>query len=353
MTSVRCTQLLSSLIRQSLSATHHRLLFTESSLYRMMLFSKRGIVNSPSWFSVTKLTDNPFKDSTLFSTSSTTLQNNEQLETAKSAAVNKKWHSQRKIYVFSGLNFDYSEDYLKELFTQFGVVETVNITQVNSSHGYAIISFENIKSAKKALSTEKITLTSDRSLIIRKQKRTRTHTKTKKTYVVYGLPDDITVSQLETYLSKICSVERINLIVNYRKYIYESNNIANKSNYAVILLKEPNDSLLEMDHQLNESLLTVSKVADNFKFRIGDECQKLFIEGLPKTATDDDLRSHFKVYGNVRHVHINRDRTRGLPNGSGYVHFTDIKSAQFAAEDYIQDLYGSPVRVRVMGYQSE
>jgi RNA recognition motif-containing protein len=50
---------------------------------------------------------------------------------------------------------------------------------------------------------------------------------------------------------------------------------------------------------------------------------KLFIGGIAWDTTEETLRDHFNLYGEVSQVVIMRDKTTGRPRGFGFVVFSD------------------------------
>ncbi|CAO1615917.1 unnamed protein product [Parajaminaea phylloscopi] len=53
------------------------------------------------------------------------------------------------------------------------------------------------------------------------------------------------------------------------------------------------------------------------------ESARLFIRNLPFSATEDDIESHFAVYGPVKQVHITLDRSTKASKGMAYVSYDD------------------------------
>jgi len=55
--------------------------------------------------------------------------------------------------------------------------------------------------------------------------------------------------------------------------------------------------------------------------------RKVFVGGLPSSATEDDLRSHFERYGRVNEIELLRDRETNRLRGFAFVTFDDEDSA--------------------------
>jgi RNA-binding protein Musashi len=60
---------------------------------------------------------------------------------------------------------------------------------------------------------------------------------------------------------------------------------------------------------------------------------KLFVGGISRDTTEDNLKHHFSKYGNVLLSTISFDRTTRIPRGFGFVTFSDISSAHNALQD--------------------
>ena len=54
--------------------------------------------------------------------------------------------------------------------------------------------------------------------------------------------------------------------------------------------------------------------------------QKLFIGGLPKDATEDQLQEIFGQYGSIDNVAIVKDKETQEPRGFGFITFQDFDS---------------------------
>jgi RNA-binding protein Musashi len=60
---------------------------------------------------------------------------------------------------------------------------------------------------------------------------------------------------------------------------------------------------------------------------------KLFVGGISRDTTEDNLKHHFSKYGDVLLSTISFDRTTRIPRGFGFVTFSDISSAHNALQD--------------------
>lgn len=71
----------------------------------------------------------------------------------------------KKIYVKGTSNFDFNELELNELFSQFGNILYVRITETTESDCYAVIKFQDEKSVAEALSTGVVSSSNNKFLI--------------------------------------------------------------------------------------------------------------------------------------------------------------------------------------------
>jgi RNA-binding protein Musashi len=68
-------------------------------------------------------------------------------------------------------------------------------------------------------------------------------------------------------------------------------------------------------------------------FKMDSDKSKLFVGGISRDTTEDNLKHHFSKYGNVLLSTISFDRTTRIPRGFGFVTFSDISSAHNALQD--------------------
>jgi len=65
---------------------------------------------------------------------------------------------------------------------------------------------------------------------------------------------------------------------------------------------------------------------------LDDERLRLFIK-IPREYSDDKVRDHFKVFGNVEYFNIPKDKCSGEPKGFGYVKYFRFYDAAVALEE--------------------
>jgi len=61
--------------------------------------------------------------------------------------------------------------------------------------------------------------------------------------------------------------------------------------------------------------------------------KRLFVGGLPYTATDDELKQFFAVIGDVTSATVITDRNSGQGKGFGFVEYADDKDADKAIKE--------------------
>jgi RNA recognition motif-containing protein len=73
---------------------------------------------------------------------------------------------------------------------------------------------------------------------------------------------------------------------------------------------------------------------------------RLFVGNLPYDATEDEIRQHFSVVGNLSYVSIPLDRETGKKRGFAFVEFADAQQAQEAIRQFNnQPFKGRPLAV--------
>ncbi|CAJ2643866.1 unnamed protein product [Trifolium pratense] len=80
-------------------------------------------------------------------------------------------------------------------------------------------------------------------------------------------------------------------------------------------------------------------------FKMDPDKSKLFVGGISRDTTEDNLKHHFSKYGTVLFSTISFDRTTRIPRGFGFVTFSDISSAHNALQD-THIILGRKVEVR-------
>mmetsp|Transcript_56423 Transcript_56423/g.157261 ORF Transcript_56423/g.157261 Transcript_56423/m.157261 type:complete len:600 (-) Transcript_56423:72-1871(-) len=65
-----------------------------------------------------------------------------------------------------------------------------------------------------------------------------------------------------------------------------------------------------------------------------DVTEKIFVGGLPMTATEETVQAHFSDFGDVREVLLKRDPFTGFSRGFAFVVFSDAESARMVLENF-------------------
>src|SRR3989442_7096601 len=73
---------------------------------------------------------------------------------------------------------------------------------------------------------------------------------------------------------------------------------------------------------------------------------RLFVGNLPYDATEEEIRQHFSIVGNLSYVSIPIDRETGKKRGFAFVEFADAQHAQEAIRQFnTQPFKGRPLAV--------
>ena len=74
---------------------------------------------------------------------------------------------------------------------------------------------------------------------------------------------------------------------------------------------------------------------------------KIYIGGLPYSATESELRDEFTQYGNIQDAVVITDRETGRSRGFGFVTFSDAGEATAACEKNGADMGGRTLKVSI------
>lgn len=76
------------------------------------------------------------------------------------------------------------------------------------------------------------------------------------------------------------------------------------------------------------------------------KCMNIYIENLPLSITQEELKHLFMPYGTVESVFIVKDKKSGMPKGTAYVLMqSDIEAEQAISGLDGTDYYGQNLRV--------
>ncbi|RRT79058.1 hypothetical protein BHE74_00021725 [Ensete ventricosum] len=78
--------------------------------------------------------------------------------------------------------------------------------------------------------------------------------------------------------------------------------------------------------------------------KAGNKTRKIFVGGLPTSLTEDELKEHFSLYGEVVENQIMLDHSTGRSRGFGFVTFkTEEAVDKIISEGRMHDLSGKQV----------
>lgn len=64
----------------------------------------------------------------------------------------------------------------------------------------------------------------------------------------------------------------------------------------------------------------------------GPDCKKLFVGGLPASATEDSMKAYFGQFGSIQEILIMSDKTTGASRGFGFLTFDESSSGAAAVQ---------------------
>ncbi|NXG47400.1 RBM34 protein, partial [Psilopogon haemacephalus] len=119
---------------------------------------------------------------------------------------------------------------------------------------------------------------------------------------------------------------------------------------AYVVFKEEHDAVKALKENGRE-------IASGFHIRVDiaskssshDDKRSIFLGNLSYDISDDAVREHFSVCGDVVAVRIVRDRKTGLGKGFGYVQFENTDAVHLALKLNESDLMGRNIRVKRCG----
>lgn len=253
-----------------------------------------------------------------------------------------------------GKSFKCDENYLKELFSQFGPVNQVMIPEkeryLSESHvaaneyRWGFISFKKKESLENALNAGSIQLDEFTKIEIKqKAKRGIMHDEYKKTLMITDLPVSTTVADLKSLFQPYGAI--------FINYIFNSTTrITGKVvNFAFIVFKDEESMLkaLEVEHSINSFKVSAKKLIAGAKIQPRDRCLKVCIKGIPITERSEEAIK--KYFVRAKKVFLMTDNVTKISNGNAIVEF-DTQEAAFEAEKNIIEMAGKLVNVRALGW---
>jgi len=97
----------------------------------------------------------------------------------------------------------------------------------------------------------------------------------------------------------------------------------------IIAAKKDGSEFAIDDHRIEIKRALPKVPRGNEPIRPGQDriFRKIFVGGLPSTASEDDLRNYFERYGRVNEIELLRDRETGRLRGFAFITFDDEDSA--------------------------
>lgn len=270
----------------------------------------------------------------------------------------------KSIFV-GGYNFNHDESNLKDLFSQFGEIDSVfvplkdvylNNSPNEDSYRFAFVYFTENQSAQNALQQKSIKLQSGETVEIKERQKSKKALENEKTFVVYNLPDSVTPDNIIEKFAVFGDIELANFVFNAASHDPEKS-----KNYAFLVFKNiPADipEILNSSLTLDSSELVVKQMARQARPQPRNRCLKILVENLPQNfVTEEILRSHFGTYGTVEYVKIISDPDPedhiGVESktSSAIIQYNSYEEALNASREAIQGVDGASVTVRSLGWK--
>ncbi|CAL9061562.1 unnamed protein product [Musa banksii] len=109
------------------------------------------------------------------------------------------------------------------------------------------------------------------------------------------------------------------------------------------------DKVLEDEHVIDGRMVEVKRTVprEDMPSKAGNRTRKIFVGGLPTSLTEDELKEHFSLYGEVVENQIMLDHSTGRSRGFGFVTFkTEEAVDKIISEGRMHDLAGKQVEIK-------
>lgn len=229
----------------------------------------------------------------------------------------------RVIYV-GGLPSHITDNSLKNYFSKFGSVESVDFIQnykLKSKSGYAFVKFNTIEEAAKAASEESQVIedsTVNVKLSTYSSKKVQAEVLQSKTMKVEGMPYEmITVEKLRDYFETFGGLKGIDLLFNS----------LTKTCTGIIAFDGTDgveNALAKENHQIDGHVLNLLRIQETSQTEPREKT--LYLGDLAPQTTDKSLIKYFSTYGQVAKAHVLRDHETGISKGCGVVKFRNLES---------------------------
>ncbi|NXF94458.1 RBM34 protein, partial [Eubucco bourcierii] len=215
------------------------------------------------------------------------------------------------------------------------------------------------KSASRAINRSVVNSDTDTTVKQKKGGKVADETVDRRTVFVGNLPVNCTAQVLKSIFKEygqIKSVRFRSLVPAEATLSKKLAAIKNKLHpdakfvNAYVVFKEERDAVKALKENGRE-------IASGFHIRVDiaskssshDNKRSIFLGNLSYDISDDAVREHFSVCGDVVGVRIVRDRKTGLGKGFGYVLFENTDAVHLALKLNESDLMGRKVRVKRCG----
>ncbi|NXE21105.1 RBM34 protein, partial [Ardeotis kori] len=221
-----------------------------------------------------------------------------------------------------------------------------------------------IKEKKKKRASQAITksgVNSDTGTTVKQQKKKKAANETvnKRTVFVGNLPVNCTVQALKSLFKQYGQITSIRF-----RSLVPAEDIVSKKLAAIKHKVHPNAKFVNAYIVFKEECDAVkalnengTEIANGFHIRVDiasksgshDNKRSVFLGNLSYDISDDVVRDHFSICGDVVAVRVVRDKTTGLGKGFGYVLFEDTDAVYLALKLNDSVLMGRRIRVKPCG----
>ncbi|XP_038986337.1 heterogeneous nuclear ribonucleoprotein 1-like [Phoenix dactylifera] len=109
------------------------------------------------------------------------------------------------------------------------------------------------------------------------------------------------------------------------------------------------DKVLEDEHVIDGRTVEVKRTVprEEMPSKAGLKTKKIFVGGIPPSLTEDELKEHFALYGEVVEHQIMLDHSTGRSRGFGFVTFENEEAVEkIISEGRMHDLGGKQVEIK-------
>jgi len=156
-----------------------------------------------------------------------------------------------------------------------------------------------------------------------------------KGYEVYcsGLPNEYSEDDFKAMFQKYCTRGKI-LKARYKKHV-----VGNQTAYGFLTFENEEDAKAAMNAlHLTQMQGETLKVTDSTPPSYNSSNTNLYVEGLPLSWSESELKALFDQHGEIEHVKILINRRNNSRTGVGFVHYktnADAKKAMDNLHDVI------------------